>query len=243
MTSDRRRRSLPGREVGRRLLLIGPALLLLGIALALLVRHDISAANARDLPINTWFHDRADTTGPLRSLATFVSWVGSGQNLIPIEGAFVLAMCALRRCRWAAFVAITAVGGHALSNLTKNLVLRPRPPWFVLHPGQVATTIPSFPSGHTTAGMAGIMAMAITLWFLLPRPWSTITGSIVGAVALCQGPSRLLLAKHWITDVLGGLLFGSGWLLLVSGAFLMWVAPSDLESEYECETVPRRFPT
>ena len=219
------RHPLPSPAFGRRLLLIGPVLLLAGVALALWVRHDIGAANARDLPINTWFHDRADTDGLLRSFASFVSWIGSGEHLVPIEVGFVLTMCALRRWGWASFVAVTAFGGHLLSNLTKHLVMRPRPPWFVLDPGQTASMFPSFPSGHTTAGMAGIMAMAITIWFLLPRPWSTVLGSIIGLIALCQGPSRLLLAKHWLTDVLGGLLFGSAWLLLVSGVFLVWVVP------------------
>lgn len=221
------RHRLPSRRTGRRLLIIGPALLLAGVVLALWVRNGIDAANARDLPINTWFHDRADTSGPLRALAQCVSWIGSGEHLIPIEAAFVVVMAMLRRWRWALFVAVTAAGGHLLSNITKHLVMRPRPPWFLLLPEQTASMFPSFPSGHTTAGMAGIAAMAITLWFVLRRPWSTVLGSIVGLIAVTQGPSRLLLAKHWITDVIGGLLFGTGWLLVVSGVFLLWFGPED----------------
>lgn len=216
---------LPSPDIGRRLLVIGPLLLLAGVLLALWVRSGIDAANARDLGLNTWFHDRADTTGPLRAIALSVSWIGSGEHLVPIEMAFVAVLAMLRRWRWAAFVGITALGGHLLSNLTKHLVMRPRPPWFVLHEGQSAAMFPSFPSGHTTAGMAGIAAMAIALWFLLRRPWATILGTAVGLIALMQGPSRLLLAKHWITDVLGGLLFGTAWLLIVSGVFLVLVAP------------------
>lgn len=226
MTSPRQsHRSLPTRDVGRRFLVAGPALLVTGIVLALWIRSGIDAANARDLPINTWFHDRADTPGVVRSISQFVTWIGAGEHIVPIELFTVAVLLVVRRWRWALFVFVAAMGGHALSNLTKRIVERPRPPWFVLYPGQTSSMFPSFPSGHTTAGMAGIVAIAIMLWFVLPRPWSTVTAWIVGLIGLLQGPSRLFLAKHWVTDVLGGLLFGTGWLFTVWGAFLLWFAP------------------
>ena len=220
-------RPLPARDVAWRFLIAAAVLAVAGVALALWVRSGIDAANARDLPINTWFHDRADTPGVVRFVSSVVSWIGSGEHVVPIELTAVALLLIVRRWRWAIFVFVTAMGGHALSNLTKHLVLRPRPPWFLLYPGQTATQFPSFPSGHTTAGMAGIMAIAIALWFVLPRPWSTVTGSIVAVIGLLQGPSRLFLAKHWVTDVIGGFLFGTAWLCLVWGAFLLWLAPRD----------------
>ena len=237
-TPTGRFRSLPSQEIGRRFLIAGPALLVTGVVLALWIRSGIDAANARDLPINTWFHDRADTPGVVRSISSFVSWIGAGEHIVPLELFAVAALLIARRWRWAIFVFVTAMGGHLLSNLTKRIVERPRPPWFVLYPGQTSSMFPSFPSGHTTAGMAGIVAIAITLWFVLPRPWSTITAWIVGLIGVAQGPSRLFLAKHWITDVLGGLLFGTGWLLLVWGAFLLWLAPRPVASSSDDAAVP-----
>ena len=227
MTTARRMHPLPSRSMGQRLLIAGPCVLALGVLLALWVRMGIGAANARDLGINTWFHDRADTSGIVRSVSEVVSWIGSGQHIVPIELAFVALFVVARRWRWGAFVFVSAMGGHALSNLTKHIVLRPRPPWFILYPGQTPAQFPSFPSGHTTSGMAGLLAIAIALWFAFPRPWSTISGSVVAVIGVLQGPSRLFLAKHWLTDVIGGLLFGAGWLLCVWGAFLLWFAPRD----------------
>ena len=222
-----RRHVVPSPAVGRRFVVAGAALLIVGLALALWIARGIDAADARDLPINTWFHDRADTDGVVRSIASFVSWVGAGSHLVRIELATVAVLLVVRRWRWAVFVFVSAMGGHLLSNVTKQVVGRPRPPWFVLYPGQTASMFPSFPSGHTTAGMAGLVAIAITAWFVLPRPWSTVTGPVVAVIGLLQGPSRLFLAKHWVTDVLGGLLLGSGWLCVVWGAFLVWLAPRD----------------
>lgn len=227
MSAESTHRNVPSRGVGRRFLVAGPLLLLAGVLLALRTRHGIDAANARDLPINTWFHDRADTPGIVRTLSLWVSWIGAGSHLVPIELATVAVLLVARRWRWAIFVFVSSMGGHLLSNVTKHLVDRPRPPWFVLYPGQTATQFPSFPSGHTVAGMAGLVAIAITLFYVLPRPWSTVSAAIFGTIGVLQGPSRLLLAKHWLTDVLGGLLFGTGWLLFVWGAFLVWLAPRD----------------
>lgn len=231
---------LPDRTAGVRFVVLGAGLLTSGILLSLWIRSGIDVANARDLSLNTWFHDRADTPGVLREFSTFVSWIGAGSQIVPIELAFVFGLLAFRRWRWAVFVLVSAMGGHVLSNLTKHIVERPRPPWFILYPGQSPLDFPSFPSGHTTSGMAGLVAIAITLWFVLPRPSSTILAPIIGVIGVFQGPSRLLLAKHWVTDVLGGLLFGSGWLLLVWGAFLLWLAPRG--DPHEDEAIVLRGP-
>jgi len=216
---------LPARTAGVRFIVLGAALLSCGILLGLWIGTSIDAANARDLSLNTWFHDGADEPGLLRSISTFVSWIGAGSVIAPIELTFVLWLLVFRRWRWAVFAFVSALGGHVLSNLTKHIVERPRPPWFILEPGQSPLDFPSFPSGHTTSGMTGLVAIAITLWFVLPRPWSTIVAPMIGVIGVFQGPSRLLLAKHWVTDVFGGLLFGGGWLLLVWGVFLLWLAP------------------
>ena len=88
-------------------------------------------------------------------------------------------------------VAVTAL----LTAIAKGIFKRERPSekW------AIATDIYAFPSGH--AARAG--AVAVTLAFAFPQ-YALICFLWAGLVAL----ARVILARHYITDVAGGLLFG-----------------------------------
>ncbi len=60
----------------------------------------------------------------------------------------------------------------------------------------------SFPSGHSADAFTG----AVLLCLLLPRPW--MRGYALGYAALI-GFTRVLLAKHWPSDVLAGAAIGT----------------------------------
>jgi len=224
-SSASRYREVPSRSSALRFALAGFVALVLGALLVAWIAHDLHAANARDLPLNRWFHDRAASGGVVHSLSEWVSWIGAGERTVPIELAFAGVLLVARRWRWSVFLVVSSMGGLAIATSLKSLVGRPRPPWFIIYPGQRPLTFPSFPSGHTFAGIAGWVAMAIVLLFVLPRPWATVTATVVAVIGVANGPSRLFLGKHWVTDILGAWLLGSAWLLLVWAAFLLWLAP------------------
>ena len=115
------------------------------------------------------------------------------------------------------FLALSA-GSIALGNLVKFSVGRERPPW-VTHEALQQTR--SFPSGHTSTGTTVWCAAALIGWYLLPpiiAPWLCSTFLAIG---LLQGPARMILGKHWSTDVLGALFEGSACLLIAWSIFLM----------------------
>ena len=72
----------------------------------------------------------------------------------------------------------------------------------------------SYPSGHAVTAVVFYAGLALLFARMrpLPRPLSTfgIAGLIVAVAGIPW--SRVALGAHYATDVIGGLLFGTGWL-------------------------------
>jgi undecaprenyl-diphosphatase len=119
--------------------------------------------------------------------------------------AFVLATGPARRAVRRAVVAggLSAGLGLAVAQVVSRLVDRPRP--FVAHPDAVHlfahhAADPGFPSDHTTAAFA--IGVALLLRF---RTW----GAVVLVLATLLAFTRVAMAIHYPTDVLGGAAIGA----------------------------------
>ena len=66
----------------------------------------------------------------------------------------------------------------------------------------------SFPSGHATAGAA--TAVALVLAFFPPGPRRRKWEWIAVGFAFLMAMSRVYLHAHWFSDVVAGVLLGSG---------------------------------
>lgn len=158
-----------------------------------------------------------ERTPELTSAAHALSWLGR---------SYVLAAAALICC-WgfwrrgartrAASLAASVAGADAIWSVDKLLVDRARPPLAHLE----STTSSGFPSGHATQATAFFLALLITL-----APAARSRGLIwlltVTAVLLILGvaASRVYLGVHYPSDVIGGMLLGGGWSLLVARLLL-----------------------
>ena len=214
-------RTLPARDRVPRMALIGAVVFVCGIAWALLVATATSSFDSNERGLSRWFFDLG-THEPIHQVSYWLSWIGAGARTVPIVLSVAVVLLLFGKWRWTLFLLLSSQAGFLISNTMKHVVGRTRPPWTMLDPDQIGT---SFPSGHTYAGVTGWVAMGLIALYLFPRPFSTITGTILIVIGLLNGPSRLLLGKHWPSDVLGAWLLAIGWLLLCWSAFLWFWAP------------------
>ena len=139
--------------------------------------------------------------------------------------AVSLALMLFPRTRKVGTAMLLALGiGALITNVAlKPLVYRPRPYTFegsVYHQlwslvGQHTESDYSFPSGHTTAATAAMVAIFLSC----PKRKSWIALLF----ALAMGLSRIYLGVHYFTDVLGG--FAAGLIGAVAAYFIVKIIP------------------
>jgi len=145
-------------------------------------------------------------------IALFITAFG---NTIPLV-LLTLALCIfflLRRKRLAMrILATTYLGGEVFVHLLKMLFGRTRPD-ILLH--QVEVFSYSFPSGHAFL----TAALGTSLVLILFHERSTLNREVLfGAIlfSFAVGISRVIVGVHYLSDVIGGWIFGIifAWLLV-----------------------------
>jgi membrane-associated phospholipid phosphatase len=154
----------------------------------------------------------------LVSAMRVVTWLGSGVTLTA-AGIPLAVVLLRRRCRTAvALIAVSSLGAVLLVQSVKLLVGRPRPLDALLDARGA-----SFPSGHAGEALALYGAVALVVLQAADRRWVRIATVAAAAVlVLAVGFSRIALAVHYPSDVLGSVLLCGVWLAatatVVSGA-------------------------
>lgn len=165
-----------------------------------LVRFDIEMANA--------LHQMA--TPFTTTLHTIFSFIGSPGA--PILVMIIVLFLLLRgHRRDSIMLAVAYVGAEVLNALLKLVFQRPRPTFT-----NPIVVIPhySFPSGHAMVSLVVFGMLAYLLVLRVHNRYAQIL--IVFAAALLVvlvGISRMYLGVHYFSDVVGGYLAGSVWLI------------------------------
>ncbi|MDP9269609.1 MAG: phosphatase PAP2 family protein [Chloroflexota bacterium] len=141
--------------------------------------------------------------------------IGSSLVIVPILVAVMVALLWRRRYGTAAFLALASGGALVLNATMKIFFERPRPKlaWARVLPDY------SFPSGHTMNAVVFYIALALIVWSVFGRRIGLVALIIAVVLALGVGVSRIYLGYHYLTDVVGGLMAGVAWLLVVGAAF------------------------
>lgn len=136
--------------------------------------------------------------------------------VIPILFVAVIALLVWRRrYRAAAFISVASLGSLVLQGSMKLFFARPRPqlPWAQVLPDY------SFPSGHTMNTIIFYGAVALVIWSIMGRRAGLLAVGVAAILTFGVGVSRIYLGYHYLTDVVGGILAGIAWLLVVGAAF------------------------
>lgn len=139
-----------------------------------------------------------------------LSAIGAGEVEIPIALLLSLRLSLIRRRAEAAGYAAATLSGWAVYGVVKWIVQRPRPRVIPRIPGAGAGWY-SFPSGHATMAPL-VFGLGVLIW---SAPWPRPTRlALLLAAAVCSlliAFSRVYVGVHWPSDVLAGLLLGTGW--------------------------------
>ena len=136
-------------------------------------------------------------------LAKALNFIGSGWITIPLRIIVALYLAFRRRWRYfAAWVVTWAVAEIGLE-VAKGFFQRTRPPLplVTLHGF-------SFPSGHAVATAS--IAVALVLAFQHAGPQRRKWEVLAAAAAFVMASSRVYLNAHWFSDVVAGVLLGTG---------------------------------
>lgn len=214
-------RSLPGVRGAWICLLLSSVCLLGAVALTVAVAAGVT--DPTDLVIDTAIHDAVRGHPLLLDLSRILRITGGPVFVTIVSTSVVVLLLVTRRWGWAAYLAATALGGALISESVKTLIARERPVW--PDPYSLAAGF-SYPSGHSLAGITNWVVYGVIVLFLVPRSWVRVVAVALMLWGVAMAPSRLVLGVHWPADVVGGWLFGFGWVLAVSAVGLAVVIRS-----------------
>ncbi len=155
--------------------------------------------------------------------------------------AYSLVIAALlwsrKHRRAGAYVLLVVAASYAAFRLLKMLVDRDRPPWQVVvgrHESQ------AFPSGHVTMITAfGAVLIVLAVMLLRRANVRRLVGSLAVLMVVIVSLDRVLLGRHYPSDVAGGLLLGVGLALLGLALY----SPLPRSHAEKVDPLPEAFPS
>lgn len=165
----------------------------------------------------TWFHGQA-LPGWLDRMMLIMPYAGTNLTILPI--VLILGHWLWTRAHrvvTAVHLLVVSVGSLSLNPTMKYLLGRDRPNLFPL---RGLYNWASYPSGHAILTVALYFTIALQLRLSRGWRWPFLVAPVIVALT-CY--SRLYLAVHWPTDVIGGLLIGITWLAASWTAFTRYV--------------------
>ena len=191
------------------------ALLFAGSILAFMTRG--AGPLPGDLALTRWLQEWLPPDGLVGSV---IAYAGRLVWFLPL--AFLAVMLLGRRWFGALSVLVAAVSGLLLGDALKLLVARARPSAELVQVYELSGGY-GFPSTTALLSVVLLGAVCYLVWREGPRrPLLAALLWVSLLSVLASGISRVRAGEHWATDVLGGWLFGSAWLLVLMVIHRRW---------------------
>lgn len=143
----------------------------------------------------------------------------AGRTALMIYTVAVLSVLVfMRQRRLAAIWLAVTFGGLKLVEMLKEYYTRPRPEFIEPIVRELSA---SMPSAHTT-GATIVFGFLTYLLIRFTRRLGWMLAPLFGLFIVAIGFSRLYLGAHWLSDVVGGWLLGSGIVALGMSAAEGW---------------------
>lgn len=153
-----------------------------------------------------WFHDQALPSW-LDAVVLQVPLTGTNLTILPLTIAIGWWLWKRKHLGIIALqMLVVTAGSLSLNPTMKYLLGRDRPDLF---PRRGMYNWASYPSGHAILTIAFYFTIALLLYRLRGWRWAFVLAPLI---FLANAYSRLYLAVHWPTDLVGGLFIGLVWL-------------------------------
>ncbi|MFN8195323.1 MAG: diacylglycerol kinase family protein [Nocardioidaceae bacterium] len=190
--------------------------LLLVAVLAFMVTRDRSPLDS----IDQWGRSAEDWADNSAGLIRVLRWIEIGFATVAMTTyttVLTLALVAKRHLRAGIYVAGVMIATSLTTTVAKLAFDRQRPEWqdtIGLYHSR------SFPSGHASsvAALAGVV-MVLTLMLVRRRGLRRLVYLAAVLVTVVVMLDRVMLGRHFPTDVVGGALLGAGFVLLGLGVY------------------------
>ncbi|GAA0315628.1 phosphatase PAP2 family protein [Psychrobacter aestuarii] len=149
-------------------------------------------------------------SSPIISSVIVITSLGAAAVTCLIIALTSIVCAVLRKPYIIVGLLISTIGSTLFSFLSKMLFARERPTEILL-----TEQTYSFPSGHATISIAlyGFIAY-IAIRLTSNFAWQVRLFSLAVMICVLVGLSRIVLNEHYLSDVLGGFLAGSLWLIV-----------------------------
>jgi membrane-associated phospholipid phosphatase len=159
-----------------------------------------------------WFH--MPLPGWLDRIVLFMPYTGTNLTLLPLTLAVGWWLWKRKHMGLVAIqLLVVTMGSLSLNPTMKYMLGRDRPD---LYPRRGIYNWASYPSGHSILTIALYFTVAMMLYRARGWRWPFLVAALV---FLANSFSRLYLAVHWPTDIVGGMFIGIAWLIGTWRAF------------------------